>query len=74
MSGKGLAGPVSELLAGLQVQILDVVAVLGEGGEGRVPHSLEQRDHQLVALLLHPTFWTIGMVVYTISDTQGSVY
>lgn len=40
MPGEELASPVRELLAVPQVEPLDVVAVLGKRGQGRVPHCL----------------------------------
>ncbi len=40
MSGQGLTGAVGQLLAGLQVQPLNVIAVLGKGGQRRVSHCL----------------------------------
>ncbi len=40
VSGQGLTGAVGQLLAGLQVQPLNVIAVLGKGGQSRVSHCL----------------------------------
>ena len=50
MPGEELASPVRELLAVPQVEPLDVVAVLGKRGQGRVPHCLlvGQGDHQMI--------------------------
>jgi hypothetical protein len=40
VSGQGLTGAVGQLLAGLQVQPLNVIAVLGKSGQRRVSHCL----------------------------------
>ena len=40
VSGQGLTGAVGQLLAGLQVQPLNVIAVLGKRGQRRVSHCL----------------------------------
>jgi hypothetical protein len=47
VSGQGLTGAVGQLLAGLQVQPLNVIAVLGKGRQRRVSHCLYIRTFSL---------------------------